>query len=293
MTAELIDGVQMSLAVRAEVAQRTAALRAAGIQPGLAVLLVGEDSASHVYVRKKVKACEEVGVRSILEQHDASISEEALLARVKAFNQDEAIHGILVQLPLPAHIDPQTVIKAISPAKDVDGFHIVNAGALLTGTEGFSPCTPTGCMRMLDAIGYELRGKHAVVLGRSNIVGKPMAIMLLSRGATVTICHRATPDIGVVTRQADIVVAAAGKARLLRGDMIKPGAVIIDVGMNRTEAGLCGDVDFESAKAVAGWITPVPGGVGPMTIAMLLANTVTSAEQIALVQKSSTQVPAS
>ncbi|MEH3087987.1 MAG: bifunctional methylenetetrahydrofolate dehydrogenase/methenyltetrahydrofolate cyclohydrolase FolD [Xylophilus ampelinus] len=282
MTARLIDGNALSQQLRADVAARAAALRARGTVPGLAVVLVGDNPASQVYVRNKVKACEDNGLHSVLERHPADLSEAALLARVEALNADPSIHGILVQLPLPPHIDAQKVIEAIAPEKDVDGFHVASAGALVTGGEGFWPCTPYGCMKMLDSIGYDLRGKHAVVIGRSNIVGKPMALMLLARSATVTVCHSATADLGAFTRQADVVVAAVGKRNVLTAGMVKPGAVVIDVGMNRDESGkLCGDVDFAGVREVAGWITPVPGGVGPMTITMLLVNTLESAERAA------------
>jgi len=282
MTAQLIDGNALSKTLRAEVAARAAALKARGVVPGLAVVLVGENPASQVYVRNKVKACEDSGLHSVLEKYPAELSEAELLARVEALNNDPAIHGILVQLPLPAHIDAQKVIEAIAPAKDVDGFHVASAGALMTGSPGFWPCTPYGCMKMLEAIGYELSGKHAVVIGRSNIVGKPMALMLLAKSATVTICHSATADLGAMTRQADVVVAAVGKRNVLTADMVKPGAVVIDVGMNRNEEGkLCGDVDFAGVREVAGWITPVPGGVGQMTITMLLVNTIEAAERTA------------
>jgi methylenetetrahydrofolate dehydrogenase (NADP+)/methenyltetrahydrofolate cyclohydrolase len=241
---------------------------------------VGENPASQVYVRNKVKACEDSGVHSLLERHPATLTEAELLARIDALNNDPTIHGILVQLPLPAHIDAQKVIEAISPAKDVDGFHVASAGALMVGQPGFWPCTPYGCMKMLESIGYDLRGKHAVVIGRSNIVGKPMALMLLQKNATVTICHSATPDLKAMTLLADVVVAAVGKQNVLTADMVKPGAVVIDVGMNRNEDGkLCGDVDFEGVRQVAGYITPVPGGVGPMTITMLLVNTLEAAER--------------
>jgi methylenetetrahydrofolate dehydrogenase (NADP+)/methenyltetrahydrofolate cyclohydrolase len=280
MTAQLIDGNALSQQLRGDVARRAAALRARGVVPGLAVVLVGEYPASQVYVRNKVKACQDSGLHSVLEQYPATLSETDLLARVDALNRDPAIHGILVQLPLPAHIDAQKVIEAISPEKDVDGFHVASAGALMVGQPGFWPCTPYGCMKMLESIGYELKGKHAVVIGRSNIVGKPMALMLLQKNATVTICHSGTRDLKALTLQADVVVAAVGKRNVLTADMVKPGAVVIDVGMNRNEAGkLCGDVDFEGVKEVAGWITPVPGGVGPMTITMLLVNTLEAAER--------------
>jgi len=281
MTAQLIDGLALSKATRAEVARRAAALTAQGRQPGLAVVLVGDNPASQVYVRNKVKACEEAGIHSVLEKYEASMTEAELLARVDALNNDPSIHGILVQLPLPKHIDDHKVIEAISPAKDVDGFHVASAGALMVGEPGFKACTPYGCMKMLESIGMSnLKGKHAVVIGRSNIVGKPMAMMLLAANATVTICHSGTADLGAMTRQADVIVAAVGKRNVLTADMVKPGAVVIDVGMNRNDEGkLCGDVDFDGVKEVAGWITPVPGGVGPMTIAMLLVNTLESAER--------------
>jgi methylenetetrahydrofolate dehydrogenase (NADP+)/methenyltetrahydrofolate cyclohydrolase len=282
MTAKLIDGVALSKQLRADVAQRAAALKARGITPGLAVILVGDNPASQVYVRNKVKACEDSGLHSVLEKYDAAMTEAALLARIEALNNDPAIHGILVQLPLPAHIDAHKVIEAISPAKDVDGFHVASAGALMVGQPGFWPCTPYGCMKMLESIGCELKGKHAVVIGRSNIVGKPMAMMLLGQNATVTICHSGTKDLRAMTLQADVIVAAVGKRNVLTADMVKPGAVVIDVGMNRNDEGkLCGDVDFEGVKQVAGWITPVPGGVGPMTITMLLVNTMEAAERVA------------
>ncbi len=279
MTAQLIDGNALSRQLRANVSARVTALKAKGITPGLAVILVGENPASQVYVRNKVKACEDTGMHSVLERWPATLSEAELLARVDALNRDNSIHGILVQLPLPGHIDAQKVIEAISPAKDVDGFHIASAGALMTGMPGFWPCTPYGCMKMLENIGYELKGKHAVVIGRSNIVGKPMALMLLQQNATVTICHSGTTDLKALTLQADVIVAAVGKRNVLTADMVKPGAVVLDVGMNRNDEGkLCGDVDFDGVKEVAGWITPVPGGVGPMTITMLMVNTLESAE---------------
>ena len=280
MTAQLIDGNVLSQQLRAQVAADTQALKAQGLTPGLAVVLVGDNPASQVYVRNKVKACHDAGLHSVLEKYEATMTEAELLARVEALNNDASIHGILVQLPLPAHIDAQKVIEAISPAKDVDGFHIASAGALMTGMPGFWPCTPYGCMKMLESIGYKLKGKHAVVIGRSNIVGKPMALMLLQQNATVTICHSATQDLKAQTLQADVIVAAVGKRNVLTADMVKPGAVVLDVGMNRNDEGkLCGDVDFEGVKQVASYITPVPGGVGPMTITMLLVNTLESAQR--------------
>ena len=281
MTAQLIDGNALSRQLRESVAQRVATLKTQGITPGLAVVLVGDNPASQVYVRNKVKACEDTGMHSVLEKYDASMTEAELLARIEALNDDPSIHGILVQLPLPAHMDAHKVIETISPAKDVDGFHVASAGALMVGQPGFWPCTPYGCMKMLESIGYSLRGKHAVVIGRSNIVGKPMAMMLLQQNATVTICHSATPDLKAMTLQADVIVAAVGKRNVLTADMVKPGAVVLDVGMNRNDEGkLCGDVDFAGVKEVASYITPVPGGVGPMTITMLMVNTLESAERL-------------
>jgi methylenetetrahydrofolate dehydrogenase (NADP+)/methenyltetrahydrofolate cyclohydrolase len=280
MTAQLIDGNALSKQLRAQVAADTQALKAKGLTPGLAVVLVGDNPASQVYVRNKVKACEDAGLHSVLEKYEVTMTEADLLARVEALNNDDSIHGILVQLPLPTHIDAQKVIEAISPAKDVDGFHIASAGALMTGMKGFWPCTPYGCMKMLESIGYDLKGKHAVVIGRSNIVGKPMALMLLQQNATVTVCHSGTKDLKAMTLQADVIVAAVGKRNVLTADMVKPGAVVLDVGMNRNlEGKLCGDVDFEGVKEVASYITPVPGGVGPMTITMLLVNTLESAQR--------------
>jgi methylenetetrahydrofolate dehydrogenase (NADP+)/methenyltetrahydrofolate cyclohydrolase len=281
-SAQIIDGNALSAQLRQEVTQRTNALKARSLTPGLAVVLVGDNQASEVYVRNKVKACADSGLHSVLDRYDASMTEAQLLARIDQLNHDDSIHGILVQLPLPAHIDANKVIESISPAKDVDGFHIASAGALMVGQPGFWPCTPYGCMKMLESIGFDLRGKHAVVIGRSNIVGKPMAMMLLQKNATVTICHSGTKDLKAMTLQADVVVAAVGKRNVLTADMVKPGAVVIDVGMNRTPEGkLCGDVDYAGVREVAGFITPVPGGVGPMTITMLLVNTLESAERAA------------
>ena len=280
MSADILDGAALAKSIRAEVAQRVARCAAAGRAPGLAVLLVGDDPGSAIYVRHKVKDCEEAGMRSLLERLPADTTQAALLARIRALNDDDSVDGILVQLPLPAQIDPAAVIEAISPAKDVDGFHVASAGALLTGQKGFLPCTPYGVMRLLEHAGARLRGAEAVVVGRSNIVGKPQALLLLQADATVTICHSRTRDLAAHTRRADVLVAAVGRARMIRGEMIKPGAIVIDVGMNRDEHGkLCGDVDFESARQVASWITPVPGGVGPMTRAMLLVNTIEAAER--------------
>lgn len=280
MTAQLIDGNQLSQQIRISVKQRAAALTAKGKQPGLAVILVGENPASQVYVRNKVKACEDCGIYSILEKHPADLSEADLLARIAALNGDPKINGILVQLPLPPHIDSHKVLEAIALEKDVDGFHVNNAGLLMTGQPLFRPCTPYGVMKMLESIEYPIRGAHAVIVGASNIVGKPQAMLLLQAGATVTICNSKTRDLGAHTRQADILVVATGKRNLVTKDMVKPGAVVIDVGMNRDDAGkLCGDVDFAGAKEVAGYITPVPGGVGPMTITMLLVNTLEAAER--------------
>ena len=280
MSALLIDGNALSQQMRADFAARTQSLIDQGVRPGLAVILVGENPASQVYVRNKVKACEQVGIHSLLEKYPQELSQADLLARVDALNNDPSIHGILVQLPLPPHIDAQKIIEAIAPSKDVDGFHVASAGALMTGLPAYWPCTPHDCMKMLESIGYKLKGKHAVVIGRSNIVGKPMALMLLQENATVTVCHSATVDLKHHCLQADVIVAAVGKRNVLTADMVKPGAVVLDVGMNRDDAGkLCGDVDFEAVRLVAGYITPVPGGVGPMTITMLLANTLDSAQQ--------------
>ena len=282
MTAQLIDGIALSNRLRAEVAARAAVLAERATPPGLAVVLVGEDPASAVYVRNKVRACAEAGVRSVFKKYDADLTEAALLARIDALNADPAIHGILVQLPLPRHIAPQKVIERIDPAKDVDGFSVQSAGALMAGLPGFRPCTPYGCMKLIESTGVVLRGRHAVVIGRSNTVGKPMALLLLQANATVTICHSMTPDLAEHTRRADVVVAAVGRRNMLTAGMVKPGAVVIDVGMNRDTAGkLCGDVDFAAVAEVASAITPVPGGVGPMTVTMLMVNTIEAAERAA------------
>ncbi len=281
MTARLIDGKALAASTRAEVAAAVADRATRGWRPGLAVILVGDNPASRVYVRNKVQACHEVGFHSVLEEYPASISEHELLSRIAALNHDPSIHGILVQLPLPAHIASDKVIEAIAATKDVDGFHISNAGLLMTGNPLFKPCTPYGVMRMLEAYDVPLRSAHAVVVGQSNIVGKPQALLLLQAGATVTVCNSKTRDLGHHTRQADVLVVATGRAGLITADMVKPGAVVIDVGMNRNAEGkLCGDVDFEGVSRVAGMITPVPGGVGPMTIAMLLVNTLEAADRL-------------
>ena len=281
MSAQIIDGKAIAQQVRAEWKIRADALKARGITPGLAVIIVGEDPASRVYVANKVKACAELGLHSEHIALPADTPEAELLDRIAALNNDPKIHGILVQLPVPKHIDSSKVLEAIDPDKDVDGFHPVNVGALVTGNMRFAPCTPYGAMKLLEKSGVSIEGKHAVVVGRSNIVGKPMALLLLQANATVTICTSKTVDLAKFTRDADILVVAIGRAKMITGDMIKPGAAVIDVGMNRMDNGkLCGDVDFDSAKEVAGWITPVPGGVGPMTITMLVANTVQSAERM-------------
>ena len=284
MTAQLIDGTALSQHIRAQVATRAAALTAAGRTPGLAVILVGDDPASAVYVRNKVKACVEHGLHSVMERYEATMPQADLLARIQALNADPTIHGILVQMPLPKHIDPHAVIEAIDTHKDVDGFSVHSAGTLLAGLPGLRPATPYGCMKLIESTGVPLKGKHAVVIGRSNTVGKPMALLLLQAHCTVTVCHSGTPDIGLHTRQADIVVAAVGRRHMLTADMVKPGAIVIDVGINRVPDGeanagkLCGDVDFAAVREVAGFISPVPGGVGPMTITMLLVNTLQAAE---------------
>ncbi|MFL0362416.1 bifunctional methylenetetrahydrofolate dehydrogenase/methenyltetrahydrofolate cyclohydrolase FolD [Pseudobacillus sp. 179-B 2D1 NHS] len=280
MTAAIIDGKAIAGDIRTELKKEIAELKEKRITPGLAVILVGEDQASHTYVRNKEKACAEVGIHSEIYRYPADLSEEALLQKVAELNEDPAIHGILVQLPLPAHLSEDKVIDAISPEKDVDGFHPVNVGKMAIGKEAFYSCTPYGIIKMLERENISLEGKHVVVVGRSNIVGKPAALLSLKESATVTVCHSRTKDLSVFTKQADVVIAAVGKAKFLKKDDFKPGAIIIDVGMNRDENGkLCGDVDFESAKEIAGAITPVPGGVGPMTITMLLYNTVQSAKQ--------------
>ncbi len=279
VSATIIDGAALAAEIRQQCTQRAAALTARGHRPGLAVVLVGDSQASAVYVRHKINDCAQVGIHSELVQLPAHTDEQTVLDHVRRLNEAPDIHGILVQLPLPDQIAERRVIETISPAKDVDGFHVANAGALMTGQRGFAPCTPYGVMHMLAHAGVELAGAEAVVVGRSNIVGKPQAMMLLAADATVTLCHSRTRDLAEHTRRADVLIAAVGRAKMITGDMIKPGAVVVDVGMNRDENGrLCGDVDFESAAAVASRITPVPGGVGPMTRAMLLVNTLNATE---------------
>lgn len=279
MSAQILDGKALAAEIRSEVKTQVAALAEKGVSTALAVILVGDDSASQVYVRNKIKACADTGIRSLEFRMPAETTQQQLLAKIAELNADESVDGILVQLPLPKQINADAVISAIDPAKDVDGFHVANAGALVTGKQGFVPCTPFGVMRLIEKSGVNPRGKSAVIVGRSNIVGKPMALLLLAADATVTVAHSRTPDLCAVTRNADILVAAVGRAKLIKADMVKPGAVVIDVGMNRDENGkLCGDVDFAEVKEIAGSITPVPGGVGPLTIAMLMQNTVLAAQ---------------
>jgi len=280
MTAEIIDGNALSTSIRQQLAQRAAALSARGVAPCLAVIVAGEDPASAVYVKNKVKACEAAGMRSLKDAYPPDVAPATVLARIKELNADPTVHGILVQLPLPKQFDAAAVLEAIAPEKDVDGFHAENVGALMQGAPRFIPCTPYGIMEMLKSRGVKLKGAEVVIVGRSNLVGKPMAMLLLAASATVTICHSQTRDLASHTRRADILVAAVGRAKMIRGDMIKPGATVIDVGINRDADGkMCGDVDFAEAVEVAGLITPVPGGVGPMTITMLLANTLEAAER--------------
>ncbi|MDR2690492.1 MAG: bifunctional methylenetetrahydrofolate dehydrogenase/methenyltetrahydrofolate cyclohydrolase FolD [Azoarcus sp.] len=282
MSASVIDGNALAARVRGELAVRATALAARGVQPCLAVILVGNDPASAVYVRNKMAACEKAGIRSLKLEYPGDIDPVVVMAKLAELNADASVHGILVQLPLPSRFDEGAVLEAISVAKDVDGFHAENVGRLSQGQDAFSPCTPHGVMKMFEAAQLRLAGAEVVVIGRSNIVGKPMAMLLINAGATVTICHSRTRDLAFHTRRADIVVAAVGKPRFLTADMVKPGAAVIDVGINRLPDGkLCGDVDFAAVSEVAGLITPVPGGVGPMTIAMLLENTVIAAERVA------------
>ena len=279
MAAEILDGKKMSESLRKELAERVNRLKEKGVTPGLAVILVGNDPASEIYVRNKGNGCAETGMYSRTIRMPAETTQEELEQAIDALNQDPAIHGILVQLPLPKHLDEQAALKKILPEKDVDGFHLINAGQMLTGTEGVVACTPRGALYMIKSTGTDLNGKEAVVIGRSNIVGKPMAMLLLRENCTVTICHSRTKNLAEHTRRADILVAAVGKAGFVTADMVKPGAVVIDVGINRVDGKVRGDVDFDAVKEIAGWITPVPGGVGKMTITMLLANTVEAAER--------------
>ena len=283
MSAQLLDGKLMSDELRARIAERVAALKAKGVTPGLAVILVGEDPASQIYVRNKEKGCEQVGMHSVAIRLPAETTQEELENHIRALNADAAIHGILVQLPLPRHLDEAAALAVIVPEKDVDGFHVQNAGKLLNGLNGVVACTPKGAMEMIRRTGVDLSGKEAVVVGRSNIVGKPMAMLLLQANCTVTMCHSRTADLAAHTRRADVLVAAVGKAKFITADMVKPGAIVIDVGINRNAEGkVVGDVDFDAVKEVASWITPVPGGLGRMTITMLLENTVEAAEKAAL-----------
>ena len=279
MAAKILDGKVLSAEIREQVSRRVEVLKQRGVTPGLAVILVGDDPASEIYVRNKGKGCEETGMLSRTVKMDASTTQEALEAEIDRLNTDPAIHGILVQLPLPRHLDEQAALAKILPEKDVDGFHLINAGRLMTGSEGVIPCTPKGALYMIRSTGEELSGKEAVVIGRSNIVGKPMAMLLMRENCTVTVCHSRTKNLAEHTRRADILVAAVGRAGFVTADMVKPGAIVIDVGINRVDGKVCGDVDFENVKEKAGWITPVPGGVGKMTIAMLLANTADAAER--------------
>jgi methylenetetrahydrofolate dehydrogenase (NADP+)/methenyltetrahydrofolate cyclohydrolase len=279
MSAQILDGKVMSDEIRAEIAKRVAGLKKRGVMPGLAVILVGNDPASEIYVRNKGKGCEETGIYSRTIHLPEDTTQEELESEIGKLNADPAIHGILVQLPLPKHLDEQAALAKILPEKDVDGFHLINAGHMMTGTEGVIACTPRGALHMIKSTGIDLNGKEAVVIGRSNIVGKPMAMLLLRENCTVTICHSRTKDLAEHTRRADILVAAVGKAGFVTADMVKPGAVVIDVGINRVDGKVCGDVDFEPVKDKASWITPVPGGVGKMTITMLLDNTVEAAER--------------
>ena len=277
---QIIDGKALAASIRADLAKRTTVLTEKGHRPGLAVVIGGDDPASQVYVRNKIRACADTGIESIEYRLAKDTREEELLKLIGELNNDKRVDGILVQLPLPEQIAPEKVIAAIAPEKDVDGFHVMNAGKLLTGTGGFMPCTPYGVMKMIESVGYDLTGKEAVVVGRSNIVGKPQALMLLAKNATVTVAHSRTADLADVTRRADVLIAAVGRAKMITGDMVKPGALVIDVGMNRDENGkLCGDVDTASVMGIAGWVSPVPGGVGPMTIAMLMTNTVEAVER--------------
>lgn len=279
MSAQILDGIVFSAEIKEDVKRRVAAMKEQGVIPGLAVILVGDDPASEIYVRNKGKGCEETGMLSRTIRMNAAATQEELEAEIDRLNRDPAIHGILVQLPLPGHLDEAAALAKILPEKDVDGFHLINAGHLMTGTEGVTPCTPKGALYMIRSTGEDLSGKEAVVIGRSNIVGKPMAMLLLQQNCTVTLCHSRTKNLAEHTRRADILIAAVGKAGFVTADMVKEGAIVIDIGINRVDGKVCGDVDFEKVKEKAGWITPVPGGVGRMTIAMLLSNTADAAER--------------
>lgn len=279
MSAQILDGIVLSAEIKEDVKRRVAAMKEQGVIPGLAVILVGDDPASEIYVRNKGKGCEETGMLSRTIRMNAAATQEELEAEIDRLNRDPAIHGILVQLPLPGHLDEAAALAKILPEKDVDGFHLINAGHLMTGTEGVTPCTPKGALYMIRSTGEDLSGKEAVVIGRSNIVGKPMAMLLLQQNCTVTLCHSRTKNLAEHTRRADILIVAIGKAGFVTADMVKEGAIVIDVGINRVDGKVCGDVDFEKVKEKAGWITPVPGGVGRMTIAMLLSNTADAAER--------------
>ena len=280
MAAQVLDGKSLAAAMRSDLKRRVEALVRRGVRPGLAVILAGDDAASRVYVRNKTLAAQQVGVDSKLVELPGSVTEAQLMERISALNADPSVHSILVQLPLPKHIDSARVLESIAPAKDVDGFHEANLGALMAGRPGVVPCTPAGVMRLIEHAGVPLAGRRAVVLGRSNIVGKPLALLLLQKDATVTICHSRSKNLEAIVKEADIVVAAAGRAKLVSGAMVKPGSCVIDVGINRLPDGkLAGDVDFATVQPVAGWITPVPGGVGPMTVAMLLENCVNAASR--------------
>ena len=279
MAAQILSGKEMSESLRKEIAERVARLKEQGVTPGLAVILVGNDPASEIYVRNKGNGCAETGMYSRTLNMPEETTQEQLEAAIEELNADPAIHGILVQLPLPKHLDENAALAKILPEKDVDGFHLINAGHMLTGTEGVVACTPRGALYMIKSTGLDLNGKEAVIIGRSNIVGKPMAMLLLRENCTVTMCHSRTKNLAEHTRRADILVAAVGKAGFVMADMVKPGAVVIDVGINRVDGKVKGDVDFDAVKEIAGWITPVPGGVGKMTITMLLANTVEAAER--------------
>ena len=279
MAAQLLDGKAMSEELRADIARKVAALKERGVTPGLAVILVGDDPASQIYVRNKGIGCEKTGMHSVTIRMLEDTTQQALEEQIRALNADPAIHGILVQLPLPRHLDEAAALSAIVPEKDVDGFHVHNAGRLLCGLPGVVACTPKGALEMIRRTGVDLSGKEAVVVGRSNIVGKPMAMLLLQQNCTVTVCHSRTADLAAHTRRADILVAAVGRPKMITADMVKPGAIVIDVGINRVDGKVVGDVDFDGVKEVAGWITPVPGGVGRMTITMLLENTVEAAER--------------